>query len=178
MAPVTPPIDRERTGAAASVGRAGDGAGEGGIRWSKLFWTLIPLAVLGLLTAFGVPVCPAKNLFGVPCPGCGLTRATEAMVTGDLGGMLRFHPMAPLLAPALLYAIGRTVVVSATGKRLKDPLGRLPSWVWGAVAAALVGLWVARMAGLFGGLPDPVDVTRGLLYRGGHFVYLAVTGGS
>ena len=142
-----------------------------GIRWAKLFGAALPLVGLALLSAFDVSICPAKNLLGVPCPGCGLTRATEAMVRGEFAAMLRFHPLAPLLAPTLIYAIGRTLYVSATGKHPRDLLARLPSSFWTVALVVLVGFWLARMTGAFGGLPDPLDPTRGWLYRGARFAY-------
>lgn len=145
---------------------------DGGFSWSKLLWTVSPLGLLGVLIALEVPLCPTRNLLGVPCPGCGLTRATEALVVGDFGSMLRFHPLAPILTPVALFSVSRAVLVSAGALRNRsDILGRLPNWVWGTLAFLLVGLWVARIAGLFGGLPDPVDPTQGWLYRGARTLY-------
>jgi len=133
-----------------------------------LAWALVPLSVLGLLIAFDLPVCPSRIVLGIPCPGCGLTRATEAMFVGNFAVMLRMHPLAPIIAPVAVFSIGRTIAVSAgfLGTGSLDPLGRIPSWVWGIVGIVLIGLWVARMFGLFGGLPDPLDISAGLLWRG------------
>lgn len=39
--------------------------------------------------------CPFKSLTGHPCPGCGMTRASLAMIRGDWAAMVRFHPLAP-----------------------------------------------------------------------------------
>ncbi|HJL17087.1 MAG TPA: DUF2752 domain-containing protein [Sandaracinaceae bacterium LLY-WYZ-13_1] len=179
--PVASPVsDRSVAGVGASVpaDAGADGAGEverPRFSWTKLLGTLAPLGFLGALMAFDVPVCPSKNLLGVPCPGCGLTRATEAMVTGDFVAMLRFHPMAPLLAPAVLFSLVRVTLVSAGAVRTRrDPLGKLPNWFWGSVAAVLVGLWVARIAGFLGGHPDSVDFTHGFLYRGGDFLVRSI----
>jgi hypothetical protein len=45
---------------------------------------LLGSAVYGLISWWGLPlmVCPWKNLTGLPCPGCGMTRSTFALLQG------------------------------------------------------------------------------------------------
>jgi len=52
------------------------------------------VALLLLLTASGLPVwrCPVHALFGVPCPGCGLTRSILCLLKGDWRESLSYHP--------------------------------------------------------------------------------------
>ena len=52
---------------------------------------------LALWTEF--PLCPMARSFGIPCPGCGLTRATLALLRGHVHEALHFHPLVWLLAP-------------------------------------------------------------------------------
>lgn len=47
--------------------------------------------------------CPFRYLFGVPCPGCGMTRALCAAVLSDFETAFAYHPLFPLLIPAALY---------------------------------------------------------------------------
>jgi len=47
-------------------------------------------------------ICPSKILVGLPCPGCGLTRAALLMLRGDFIGSLRMNPILPFL---FVYAI-------------------------------------------------------------------------
>jgi hypothetical protein len=49
--------------------------------------------------------CPIFRLTGVPCPGCGLSRATTLLLKGDLAGSLRFHAFAPIFLVAIIALI-------------------------------------------------------------------------
>jgi hypothetical protein len=46
--------------------------------------------------------CPIFRLTGIPCPGCGLSRATTLLLKGDLAGSLRFHAFAPIFLIAII----------------------------------------------------------------------------
>jgi hypothetical protein len=155
-------------------------AGPPGARfsWRKLIVALVPLMLIGAAIGFDIPICPTRNLLGIPCPGCGLTRATEAAAHGDVMGMLRFHPLAPIFTPLFVFAILRSTLVSGGIIRNDrwDWMSRVPSWAWAVLGIALMGLWGARMFGLLGGLPDPIDFTQGWLYRGGHFLLAPIFG--
>jgi hypothetical protein len=45
--------------------------------------------------------CPFKAVFGIPCPGCGLSTACVHLVSGDWKGALSIHAFAPLTMLAL-----------------------------------------------------------------------------
>src|SRR4029077_16104100 len=52
--------------------------------------------------------CPFFRVTGIPCPGCGLTRAVILLLKGDLQASLRFHafaPIVPLAAVALILVL-------------------------------------------------------------------------
>lgn len=62
-----------------------------------------------LLAALGHG-CPIRWLTGIPCPGCGLSRAYLALLRGDLAGAFAFHPLfwaVPVLILAVLWRGGR-----------------------------------------------------------------------
>ena len=129
---------------------------------------LAPIVILGALILFEVPICPARVFVGVPCPGCGLTRATEAMMAGDFAEMARYHPLAPLITPLFVYGMVRIALVTSgiLRRRAWDPLKKVPEWAWTIVAVVVLGVYGLRLAGLLGGMQDPVDFTEGMLYRG------------
>lgn len=70
------------------------------------------LAVLLLLAAaayvsalkFGMG-CPVKSLTGIPCPGCGLSRAAVSLLRLDLTAAFRYHPMVFVLPPVVLLVL-------------------------------------------------------------------------
>ena len=54
-------------------------------------WIAVGLFYL-LLAALGHG-CPIRWLTGIPCPGCGLSRAYLALLSGNLQGDFVFHPL-------------------------------------------------------------------------------------
>ncbi len=103
----------------------------------------------------------------MPCPGCGITRATLALLHGDLHAALRFHPLVLVLAPLMAVIAGRSLVEYVRGTPPTPPerawwAGRTARWLAGALFALLIGVWLARFAGYFGG-PVPVESFRARL---------------
>jgi len=74
---------------------------------------------LGALSMPGIP-CPVLDLFHKPCPGCGLTRATLALFSGDLETMAQFH----LFAPVLVVGLALVVAAATLPDRARDRLVR------------------------------------------------------
>lgn len=73
---------------------------------------LIGGVIYGTLTLMGLPVlpCPWNQLTGLPCPGCGMTRSTFALLRGDFWESLRLNAFTwIILLFWLLVAIGITL---------------------------------------------------------------------
>ena len=86
------------------------------------------------------PPCPFRALTGLDCPGCGSLRCLHELLHGDLVAAAD-HNVAVLLAlPYALVVAGRAMWRSRTGASRWMP----PAAAAWAVAAALVGWWVAR----------------------------------
>ena len=94
-------------------------------------------------------ICPSRLLFGVNCPGCGMTRSVLLTLGGDLRGALHVNPAGPvlvvflvLLATQLLLA-ARVPEESSGGSSLVPR--RLLPWVslYGVVVASVMMVnWV------------------------------------
>ena len=63
----------------------------------------LPLAAILPSDGAGIPVCLFHSLTGLPCPGCGLTRAFSSLLHGQAAAAFAYHPFVFLLLP--LFAI-------------------------------------------------------------------------
>ena len=104
---------------------------------------------LGAVAAgFGGWQCPMLSTLGVPCPGCGLSRAAMLLVRGEIGHALSLHAFAPVLIGALAMLL----VAATAGKRARERLAGTVRRVenhtgfslW--LVVALVIYWIARLA--------------------------------
>ena len=76
------------------------------VRCTLLLAVFVIYAVLA--THFLGHACPINLVFGVPCPGCGLTRAVLLLFRGDFFGAFSMHPLVfalPVIAGLLIAAI-------------------------------------------------------------------------
>lgn len=116
------------------------------------------LTPLVLATVIDVPLCPTAATFGIPCPGCGLTRATLAALQGHLGQAWHLHPLVFLITPVYAFVIG-----SLSWSYVRGSMDRPPSKRVSSIASIgafvfltlVIGVWVSRFFGAFGG-PVPV----------------------
>lgn len=116
------------------------------------------VAGLALLFAVGVPVCPFAVITRHPCPGCGLTRATLALLHGDVGEALRLHPLSIVVSPLLAGVLGYGAVGYVRRGRWPGVGGAAERWIAGVSLALwilLLAVWLARFLGALGG-PAPV----------------------
>ena len=115
--------------------------------------------------AFGY-VCPFRLLTGIPCPGCGLTRAGINLICLNINKVLFYNPMMIPIAAFIVYCIIFRYII---GKRIPYING-----ITIILCLALFVLYLYRMYTMF---PDkyPMEyVSRNLfspIYRliGEHF---------
>ena len=108
--------------------------------------------------AFDVPLCPFAILARHPCPGCGLTRATLALLHGHLGEALRFHPLVLLVSPLVALVLSWNAASYVRRGRWSAVEGARGRWITtaaAAIGALMLAVWVARFLGALGG-PVPV----------------------
>jgi hypothetical protein len=105
-----------------------------------------------LLTLRAVPLaddprtafCLSRRVLHLPCPFCGLTRATARLARGDWAGAIRYHPLAPLLALQIAGAWAVWGLVLA-GK-LRSPSLRWVEDLLLLEVAVFGSLWLGRLA--------------------------------
>ena len=130
----------------------------------KHWWlpVLIAGGVTVLLNLLCGTVCPLRILFGIPCPGCGLTRGFLSLLRLDFASAVRMHPLSPafflllLLFPVFRYG-KRECFGVWTGLFVLLLVLLLPIYFW-------------RMLTVFPG-EAPMDLTfrESLFYRLVHF---------
>jgi hypothetical protein len=117
--------------------------------------------IFSTIVSFRLPFCPMASVLGVPCPGCGLTRATLALAHGDLRHAHELHPLVLVLAPLFIWA---TISAALGYVRGPQPAHERRRWVTSRTVTTLatllllatLGVWGARFFGYFGG-PVPVE---------------------
>ncbi len=82
--------------------------------------------------------CPIRYLTGVPCPGCGMTRAWLSALHGDLAAAFAYHPLFWAVPLAVALALAR---VAARQKSIQRAL----NIALAAIAAATIVLWIIRL---------------------------------
>lgn len=91
--------------------------------------------------------CASRLMFGVECPGCGLTRSFVALAAGDVAESYRYNRVGWIVALAVVAQVPYRLI--ALG-RLKRGLaaGQGMAWMGLGLVAALVVNWLLRMVGV------------------------------
>jgi len=61
------------------------------------------LAIMAFLFFYYVWKCPFKLVFGIPCAGCGMTRALMSVLKLEFDKAFTYHPLWLLVPPGILY---------------------------------------------------------------------------
>ena len=127
-------------GAARALGRAARVAAAG--------------TVFAVLFALHVPLCPFALVTHRPCPGCGMGRATLALLDGRLGDAFAAHPLAPIVSPLAIAALALnafTYVRHGRWGAVELLRGRVATVAVQVLFVSAIAVWVARFFGFFGG---------------------------
>lgn len=121
--------------------------------------SFIVLILILYVTGIG---CPIRFLFGVCCPGCGLTRAYVSLLHMDLKSAFIYHPL--FILPPIIFAI----YISNVDNKIKN-------FVMVASVILFLVLYLFRIFGsifitnneLFNKLSEPVyiNIKEGFIYK-------------
>ena len=91
--------------------------------------------------------CPIFHTLGVPCPGCGMTRATLFLVHGEWRQALTMHAFAPIVVLALALITVCTIAPRTRAEWIADRTEVVERYT-GLTTLLLSGLilyWLARL---------------------------------
>lgn len=106
---------------------------------------LFVMVVLFLLPSDGIGMilCPLKNLSGLDCPSCGLTRSVSSLLHLEFGRSLSYHPLGALALTGLAL-IAAPVRGIGQGNRTKF-LEKLFQHRWQIIVALFMLVWTLRL---------------------------------
>lgn len=99
--------------------------------------------------------CIFKQLTGLPCPGCGSTRAFVHLLHGDIKQAMWYNPLAIILLVVFMAVLVASIVERVLHHRTpRHPNSvfnrlfgrRLPSWVIAVAALLTVANWTWNLA--------------------------------
>ena len=106
-----------------------------GDRQVAALWAVCALAALALRPfwiplAGGVPPCLLHLWTGLPCPGCGSTRAVVRLLQGELRAGLAFNPLTACVAGGFVVGGIAAPAWLALGGRVPEiPAKPRPGWI-------------------------------------------------
>src|SRR6185503_20209663 len=98
----------------------------------------------------GPVLCPMALVFGLPCPGCGITRAFGHATHGLFREAFAFHALWPLFLAYFTFLWIYQVLEVVRGEPPKLPTYK----IGGSALVVLLGFWAVRLVWFFahGGL--------------------------
>jgi hypothetical protein len=103
------------------------------------------------LTFLGLPGwrCPIKALLGIPCPGCGLSRAMAQLIHGEWQAAILTHAFAPVFLAGFVLMVIITLVPKNFFRAIVYRIAVVER-ITGLVGFVLVGMiiyWLIRLPG-------------------------------
>lgn len=124
----------------------------------EFFIIMVIMSIVTFLFYVSDIKCLIKYTVGIPCPGCGLTRAWLSFFKMDLRGALRWHP--------LFWIVPFIIIIGVFVKGKVFENKRANRMLWLLLAILVLGVYCVRMIRLF---PDhaPMEYNKqSLLYKG------------
>jgi ABC-type multidrug transport system fused ATPase/permease subunit len=100
-------------------------SGERHEAFARILLVVLVLLFVGLSPSWlaSVVLCPFRQLTGLPCPGCGMTRALNTLIHGHWELALSLHPLSPIVAVGIVL-----FGISAVLTGCLPPQARLHRW--------------------------------------------------
>ena len=117
---------------------------------SKNDWALFFLICCGFVLVFVFAIlppnyklpgdlCPAHRWLNLNCPGCGLTRAIQALSHGDFGKALYYNPLVLFVVPYLTYLVTTNIACVLFKRKIRL---KLPVWFVSGFQKSFVIVWL------------------------------------
>lgn len=103
---------------------------------------ILIIVYLGLMEGCFHCICLLRAFTGLPCPGCGLTRATILLVTGHVTEAIHMHPM--------IIAIIGWILLFFYFRYRKER--KFPNWMLGlaiGIGVMMIAVYIYRMITYF-----------------------------
>lgn len=107
----------------------------------KIFMYILPVIIVFAVIFIG-DSCIIRNITGLPCPSCGMTRAYFAFFKGDIKTAFFYHP---------LFWLVPIIFISLTSKKVRNNKPILCSFI-----AIFLSVYIIRMILYFPHTP-PLD---------------------
>ena len=113
-------------------------------------WVIGAAALAHLvLMRFDLPAwqCTVRDAVGIPCPGCGLSRAITALLHGQWRDALTLHAFAPVILAGLVLVTGMALLPEAARRRGISAVARFEqrTGLTALLLLTLVGYWLTRL---------------------------------
>lgn len=109
---------------------------------SLIVWLILFALYCVLTTKFLGSACPLYLIFGIPCPGCGMTRAWISLLGGDIAKAFYFHP-------AFFAAAIVAVCVILCGIKPKLKKSKVITGIYLVLCVAFLSAYIYRMIVFF-----------------------------
>lgn len=118
------------------------------------------LVIQTFLVAAGLPgwPCPLRHGLGIPCPGCGMTRAGVALLQGDWRKSLQYNAFAIVFALALAFMCAALFLPARLQETLAQRVATIErrTGITVLLTVAFLGYWLVRLL-IF---PDSLALVR------------------
>lgn len=90
------------------------------------------------------PKCIFHEVTGLHCPGCGMTRATHAILHGRFAEAVSKNPLVVICLPLIAYGVVIETAAWVWGCRYRGPRVRWPRWAYWPLLLTIFGYWILR----------------------------------